>query len=61
MPRRCMGTERKNEVLQIRLTKQEKELIFQTAEEYDFDSAAEMILEFIKIKHEAYKRKTSKV
>lgn len=46
----------KSEVLQIRLTPQEKEMLFYTAEEYSFDSVAEMILEFTKIKYERLKR-----
>lgn len=47
----------KSEVLQIRLTPKEKEMLFYTAEEYDYDSVAEMIIEFTKIKYECLQRK----
>lgn len=46
----------KSEVLQIRLTKQEKDMLFYTAEEYSFDSVSQMIIEFTKIKYERLKR-----
>lgn len=46
----------KSEVLQIRLTPKEKEMLFYTAEEYSFDSVAEMIIEFTKLKYDRLKR-----
>lgn len=56
MPRPCKNNTPKKEVLQIRLTKEEKEMLFETAKEYDFDSVAEMVITFAKIKHSKYLR-----
>ena len=46
----------KTEVIQIRLTPAEKEMLFYTAEEYSFNSVSEMIIEFIRLKYERLKR-----
>lgn len=46
----------KTEVLQIRLTPKEKEMLFYTAEEFNFDSVAEMIIEFTRLKYERLQR-----
>lgn len=56
MPRPCKSDSPKKEVLQIRLTKEEKKMLFETAKEYDFDSVAEMIITFAKIKNSKYLR-----
>lgn len=45
----------KTEVLQLRLTPEEKEMLFNAKEMYDFDSVAEMILFFVKLKMEKQK------
>ena len=50
----------KSEVLQIRLTAKEKEMLFYTAEQYDFDSVAEMLIEFTKIKYEKLSREADR-
>lgn len=47
----------KTEVMQIRVTKDEKEMLYRVKEVYDFESVAEMILTFVHIKDETAKRK----
>lgn len=44
--------DKKSEVLQLRLTPQEKQMLFEIAEAYDFDSVAEMLLTFARMKGE---------
>lgn len=47
----------KKEFMQIRVTKEEKEMLYRVKEEYDFDSVAKMILFFVRLKDETAKRK----
>ena len=47
----------KTEVMQIRVTKDEKEMLYRVKKEYDFESVAEMILTFVHIKDKTAKRK----
>ena len=47
----------KTEVMQIRVTKDEKEMLYRVKNEYDFNSVAEMILTLVQIKDETAKRK----
>lgn len=54
--RPCKGDKPKTEVLQIRVTPEEKRMLFEVAEQFDFDSAAEMIITFAQIKHSKYLR-----
>lgn len=42
----------KSEVLQLRLTPEEKKMLFDVAEAYDFSSVAEMLLTFTRMKGE---------
>lgn len=48
----------KTEVMQIRVTKDEKEMLYRVREVYDFESVAEMIITLVHIKDETSKRKT---
>lgn len=47
----------KTEFMQIRVTKEEKEMLYRVKDEYDFDSVAEMLLFFVRLKDETAKRK----